>query len=92
MSTTKTKTAAAQGVVRKFLTSVVPGIVKPLHALWNEVIGFLFIVLGLLSARPVWQAYHEGDVVKFLLSGFFGIVMLSFGVHGFWKARKITRS
>lgn len=86
------KTKTAQGIARKFVANVVPGLVKPVHSLWNEVIGFLFVVLGVLALRPLWQAWHDEDMTKLLLSGFFCLVMLSFGVHGFWKARRISRS
>ncbi|MCC7156863.1 MAG: hypothetical protein IT161_19955 [Bryobacterales bacterium] len=86
------KTKAAQGITRKFLANVVPGLVKPIHSLWNEVIGFLFLVLGVLAIRPIWQAWREEDFTKLALSGFFSLVMISFGIHGFWKARRISRS
>lgn len=86
------KAKTAQGVARKFLSTVVPGVVKPLHSLWNEVIGFLFLVLALLAGRPVWQAYQENDLTKLVLSGFFGFVMLGFGIHSFVKARRISRT
>lgn len=83
---------AAKGIARKFIDNVVPGIIKPVHSLWNEVIGFLFLVLGVMAIRPVWQAWREEDFTKLALSGFFSLVMLSFGVHGFVKARRISRS
>lgn len=86
------KTKAAQGITRKFLANVVPGLVKPIHSLWNEVIGFLFLVLGVLAIRPIWQAWRDEDFTKLALSGFFSLVMISFGIHGFWKARRISRS
>ena len=46
-------------LISKFLRHVVPGVVRPLHALWNEVIGFLFIVIaagaGVYVIRAVAQ-------------------------------------
>jgi len=33
------------GMVNRFLGHVLPGIVRPMHALWNEVIGFFFLSL-----------------------------------------------
>ncbi len=86
------------GVAKKFLQNVLPGIIKPLHSLWNEMLGFVFLVLGLALIRPVWRSYHEvakGDgahLIKFLLGAFFCATMLCFGLHAFWKARKISRS
>lgn len=86
------KAKAAQGIARKFVANVLPGIVKPVHSLWNEIIGFLFLVLGAAAVRPVWQAWREDDYTKLALSGFFALVMFSFGIHGFLKARRISRS
>lgn len=85
------------GLVKKFFEAVVPGVVRPLHALWNEVIGFLFLAFGVLLARPVWRNYKELDddpanLVKLLLSAFFMLVMLGFGIQSFLKARKISKS
>ena len=82
---------------KKFIQTVVPAVIKPLHSLWNEVIGFLFIALSAMMIRPVWRAYQEietdpAHLIKFLLIVFFFLVMLGFGVHAFWKARKISRS
>jgi len=81
----------------KFLQTVVPAVVKPLHSLWNEVIGFLFIAFAAILIRPMWRGYHEMQTdpahpSKFILTVFFFLVMLSFGIHAFWKARKISRS
>jgi hypothetical protein len=85
------------GVAKKFLSHVLPGIVKPLHALWNEVLGFLFLALGVILVRPVYQAWKglDGDpanFVRLLLSGFFCLLMLGFGIQAFLKARRISRS
>lgn len=85
------------GLAKKFVQAVLPGVIKPLHALWNELLGFLFLALALMLIRPVWRNYHEigGDpaqFVKFLLSAIFFLTMLGFGLHAFWKARRISRS
>ena len=79
------------------MQTVVPAVVKPLHSLWNEVIGFLFIAFAALLLRPIWRGYHDmhtdpAHLIKFLLTVFFFLVMLCFGLHAFWKARKISRS
>ncbi len=89
--------SAKLSTVKKFFQAVVPGVVKPLHSLWNEVLGFLFLAIAALLVRPMWRGYREiqtdsAHVVKFLLSVFFFAVMLFFGLQAFWKARKISRS
>jgi type VI protein secretion system component VasK len=85
------------GLIKKFVQAVLPGVIKPLHALWNELLGFLFLVLALMLVRPVWRSYQEmgggpAQLVKFLLGAFFFATMLAFGLHAFWKARRISRS
>ena len=82
---------------KKFMQTVVPAVIKPLHSLWNEVIGFLFIAIAAVLLRPIWRGYHEmqtdpAHLIKFLLTVFFFLVMFCFGLHAFWKARKISRS
>lgn len=84
-------------LVKKFFQTAVPGIVRPLHALWNEVIGFLFLAFGVLLARPVWKLYKELDddpanVIRLGLTAFFMLVLIGFGIQSFLKARKISRS
>ena len=34
-------------MIRKFLGHVMPGIIRPLRVLWNEIIGFIFLVLAI---------------------------------------------
>lgn len=83
-------------MAKKFLAAVLPGIVRPLHSLWNEILGFLFFLLAVLMVRPVWQGWKELDqgpehVLRFLLSVFMLSVMLGFSIHAFLKARRISR-
>jgi hypothetical protein len=84
-------------LISKFLSHVVPGVVRPLHALWNEVIGFLFIVIAVVAGFYVIRAVRnfEGDIeslFRIVLPALFGLVMGYFGVSSFLRARKISRS
>jgi hypothetical protein len=84
-------------LISKFLRHVVPGVIRPLHALWNEVIGFLFIVIAVVAGFYVIRAVRnfEGDIeslFRIVLPALFGLVMGYFGVTSFLRARKITRS
>ena len=84
-------------LISKFLSHVLPGIVCPLHALWNEVIGFLFIVFAVVAGFYVFRAVRnfEGDIeglVHIVFPALFGLVMGYFGVSSFLRARKISRS
>jgi hypothetical protein len=84
-------------MVRQFLQHVVPGVIRPLHVLWNQVIGFLFVVLGLLpipsAIRGVRNYQGDGEsFVRVALSVTFAALMLYYGISSFFRARKISRS
>ena len=84
-------------LISKFLSHVLPGVVRPLHALWNEVIGFLFIVFAVVAGFYLIRALRgfEGDIeglFRIVLPALFGLVMGYFGVSSFLRARKISRS
>lgn len=83
--------------VGKFIKTVVPAIIKPLHVLWNEMIGFVFLVFAVIagfSAFRAWQAFDgSGDaVLRIALAGFFAFVMAWLGISSFLRARKISRT
>ena len=85
-----------------FLQHVVPAIVKPAHALWNEVIGFLFLCLGVIfgfkTGTYIRDFLHApagggtGDMVRMVMAGFCTLLMLWYGSSSFLKARRISRS
>jgi hypothetical protein len=84
-------------LISKFMSHVMPGIVRPLHALWNEVIGFLFLVFAAVSGYYVFRAVRsfEGDLeslAHIVFPGLFGLLMAYFGVTSFLRARRISRS
>ncbi len=81
---------------------VVPAVVKPARVLWNEVIGFLFMCIGVICGiRAVrlfmdfsnaTQAESAAALLRLVVSGGFTLLMLYFGITSFWRARKISRS
>lgn len=75
-----------------FLRHVVPAVAKPIHALWNQVIGFLFLsfgaIFGLRTAHYAWS--H--DILRSGVAGVATAVMAWYGVGSFLKARRISRS
>ena len=81
----------------QFLRHVVPGVIRPLHSLWNEVIGFLFLSLAFLGAVSGYRIYrnHEASPETFFrltLVACFVLVMSYYGISSFLRARKISRS
>jgi threonine/homoserine/homoserine lactone efflux protein len=79
-------------LVRKFLQHVVPGIIKPIRILWNEVIGFVFLAFAAITIRQIVRAWQEDDMTRLVFASAFGLVMAGFGVSSFLRARKISRS
>lgn len=84
-------------VARQFVSHVLPGIVRPLRVLWNEVIGFVFLVLALLPIPRMvraWKDFNEtGEgLFQMMLAACFSVLMGFFGVTSFLRARRISRS
>ena len=84
-------------MAKSFLQHVVPGVIRPIHALWNEVIGFLFIVLAIVATpstfRKVRMINDDPRTLFFaVISVGFVLLMAFFGITSFLKARRISRS
>ena len=84
-------------VGQKFLTHVVPGVVKPIRILWNEVIGFVFFCFAVLFGFSAWRRFRGGvesgrDFMVALGCTGFCILLLWYGFSSFRRARKIGRS
>jgi hypothetical protein len=83
--------------VRKFVQHVVPGVLRPLRILWNQIIGFVFLAFALLPVPRTIQAWREFEqngsgLFSLLLSAAFIAIMAGFGLGSFLRARKISRS
>jgi type VI protein secretion system component VasK len=81
---------------RQFLEHVLPAVVRPLRVLWNQMIGFLFLVLAVWAIPRGVRSVREfsGDLESFfrlLLTGLFIAVMGGYGIYSFWRARKAAR-
>ncbi len=84
-------------LITRVLGHVVPGVVRPLRALWNELIGFLFLVLASAPIPSIvrYVRHYEGDadsLFRIVLSFCFAALMAYFGVTSFLRARRISRS
>ena len=85
-----------------FLKHIVPAIVKPMHSLWNEVIGFLFLSFAaFFGVRAVlyYQKYVHAppaaaprELLRVVVTVFFAVVMALYGISSFLRARRISRS
>ena len=75
---------------KKFLRHVVPEIIRPIHIVWNQAIGFVFIVLAVVfGVRLVQKKEPPGIEVAGAL---FVLLIAWFGISSFLKARKISKS
>jgi hypothetical protein len=85
-------------LIRVFIASFMPGVIKPLHALWNELLAFIFLTLaGAVGFGPLRLGYKELDgdpvnLIKFLSAVFLTSLMLGLGLYSYRRARKISRS
>jgi hypothetical protein len=77
-------------MAKKFIGHVVPGIVRPIHILWNQVIGFVFIVLAVVFGFRVFRGNEPAGLQ--IVGALFVILIAWFGISSFWKARKISKS
>jgi hypothetical protein len=82
--------AVRQG--RAFLKHVIPAIIKPVHSLWHQVIGFLFMSFGIIFGAKAIHYYKSGEGVQFFVSASCTLMMLGFGLSSFLRSRKISRS
>jgi len=84
--------------VKQFCSYVIPGVIRPMRVLWNEVIGFVFLALAVWAIPSSIRAYREwsaGDgesLFRVVLAAMFAVLMIWFGVGSFLRARRISRS
>jgi len=78
---------------KKLMIHVVPAIARPINILWNQMIGFFFIVLALVPVPSAIRNFgKEGSGAHLALTIPFVIIMGWFGISSFWRARKISKS
>ena len=77
-------------MAKKFVGHVLPGIIRPIHILWNQVIGFIFIVLAIVFG---YRVIRGGEPLGLQLAGALFVLLIAWlGISSFWKARKISKS
>lgn len=78
---------------RKLFEHVFPKVVRPLHILWNQIIGFFFLVLAAVPVKSAISSYRDPNgMPRLVMSVIFIVTMASFGIFSFLKARKIART
>ena len=72
-------------MAKKFIGHVMPGVIRPIHILWNQVIGFFFIVLALLPIHGIFRDWGKAGhrppagAMKYPSP----CCMAGFGIHSF---------
>jgi hypothetical protein len=77
-------------VAKKFVQHVIPGVIRPIHIVWNQAIGFVFIVLAIVFGFRVVRGKEPLGMQ--VVAGLFVLLIAWFGISSFWKARKISKS
>jgi len=77
-------------LAKKFLGHVIPGIIRPIHILWNQVIGFIFLVLAVVFGFRLVRGKEPAGLE--VVGTLFVLLIAWFGISSFWKARKISKS
>lgn len=75
-----------------FVKHVVPAAVKPLHSLWHEFLGFLFLLIAGAVAFKMWRGAATTSFGMMVLAGFLAFVSAGYGISSILKARRISRS
>ena len=82
---------------RRFIQHIVPGIIKPMRVLWNEIIGFIFLVFAAWTVPSTVRSIRQfdgdpGSLFRLALTVSFILLMGGFGIYSFLRARRISRS
>ena len=91
-STLATQWAPAAKQSGQFVKHVVPAAVKPLHALWHQILGFVFLVLAGLVAFKIWRSETSIEPMALVMYVVFAIVMAGYGISSIVKSNSISRS
>lgn len=83
-------------LIFRFFSHVLPQVIKPLRALWNQLIGFIFLLLAasgtasaIINLRR--SSGESEDMWRAIISFTFAAIMAYFSVTSFLRARKISR-
>ncbi len=79
---------------KQLMGYVLPGVIRPIHILWNQVIGFFFLVLAVLPIRSIMRDWgKDGGGPRLALGNPASrYSWRGFGIHSFLRARKISKS
>ena len=77
---------------REFVKHVLPATVKPIHSLWHEVLGFIFLAFAGIGGFRIWQHQNTMPLIQIIIVGIFVAVMAGYGISSVLKSRRISKS
>ena len=69
-----------------------PAVVKPVHSLWHQVIGFVFLVFAVILGFKAVSLGQKGNLGGLVICSFGALLTAWYGIDGFLRARRISRS
>jgi hypothetical protein len=76
----------------KFVKHVVPAAVKPVHSLWHEILGFIFLAIAVIVGVGALRNHATLGPGRLALIIPIVVVTAVYGISSFLKARRISRS
>lgn len=76
----------------KFAKHVLPAAVKPVHSLWHQILGVVFLSI---AASCIWEILRHTKSLgtgRIVILGIFILILIPYGISSFLKARRISRS
>jgi hypothetical protein len=88
--------AAMGRLIYGFISHVLPRVIRPMHALWNQLIGFIFLLLAVSACVSAVVNLRRSngdseDLWRAVISFTFAAIMAYFSITSFLRARKISR-
>ena len=83
-------------LIYRFLSHVIPGVIRPMRSLWNQLIGFIFLLLAASASGSAIINLRRSngdseDMWRAIISFTFAAIMAYFSITSFMRARKIDR-
>ncbi len=69
----------------KFVKHVLPAAFKPIHSLWHEILGFIFLVFAAVAAWGIIRHTSTLTPGRLFILVVFIVVMVVYGVSSFLK-------
>jgi hypothetical protein len=82
---------------KQFFGHVLPSVIRPLRVLWNEVLGLVFMIFGLVFGYRTYLFYDDsekglGELGMTIGMALFSAMFVWFGFTSFLRAKKISKS